>query len=133
LNPQAFKPTVPLFRPADLILILLLGATSFFIFRLGREPRAGRSIRVSVDGIPRFSKDLSVDTVFSVRGSVGDTEIEIRSGTARILRSPCPRKICRHQGSVSAAGEMLICIPNRVTVAVEGRDPDGSGVDALTQ
>jgi hypothetical protein len=133
LTSSQLKSPVPLFRPADLILIVLLGAVSFSVFHFSREAPGGDRIRVAVDGITRISVGLSADTVFTIRGVLGDTEIGIQDGRARILRSPCPMKICRHQGAVSNSGGMLICIPNRVTVTVEGDDPAGSGVDGITQ
>lgn len=93
---------------------------------------AGSRVVVCVDGAVRTTADLARDTVFSARGRLGDTVIEVRGGKARILESPCPRKICRHQGAVSSFGGALVCIPNRVTVTVEVRGTAERGVDGVT-
>lgn len=62
-----------------------------------------------------------------VEGPQGISVLEIEEGKIRMLASPCPDHICVHQGWISKPGEAIVCVPNEVSVAVEG---DG-GVDAI--
>jgi hypothetical protein len=132
LKQPAQKYPIPLFRPADALLVLLIGLASFRGFRRETGSPDGIRIRVSVDGMEKMTVPLKADTVVTVRGMRGDTEIEIKNGMARILRSPCPGKNCMHQGRIQNPGRMLICIPNRVTVTVEGTGGSGAEMDGLT-
>jgi hypothetical protein len=132
LKRTAFKSPIPFFRPADALLILLIGLAAFRGFRPETGSPAGNRILVSVDGISKMTIPLKADTVVTIRGMRGNTEIEISNGRARILRSPCPGKNCMHQGRIHNPGRMLICIPNRVTVTVEGTGSRGSELDGLT-
>jgi hypothetical protein len=132
LNRTALKSQIPFFRPADALLILLIGLAAFRVFRPESGDSSGNRIRVSVDGKTRMIVPMESDTVVTIRGMRGETEIGITNGKARILRSPCPGKICMHQGRIHNPGRMLICIPNRVTVTVEGSGGRGSDVDGMT-
>jgi len=48
--------------------------------------------------------------------------VEIRGGTVRVIDSPCPDKICIAAGAISRTGQFIACLPNRVSIALEGRD-----------
>jgi hypothetical protein len=69
----------------------------------------------------------------AVPGPLGDTVVEIRNGRARVLSSPCQNQTCVAAGAVHAHGQWVACLPNRVLVSVEGREPNagkGAEVDA---
>jgi hypothetical protein len=72
---------------------------------------------------------LSIDRDVSVAGPLGDTRIEIRGKSARIVDSPCPNKTCIASGAIAKPGQWLACLPNRVFVRIEGGNPN-AGVDA---
>ncbi len=129
---SSVKSIIPLFRPADGVLVVLIGIVVFAGFRPERSGLKGNRIRVSVDGSLRMTHPLEMDTVLTVKGIIGDTEVGVSNGGTHIVRSPCPGKNCMHQGEIRNAGRMLICIPNRVTVTVEGGGEDGQKVDGLT-
>jgi len=38
----------------------------------------------------------------------------------RIEASHCPQKICVHSGAIRRSGELLVCVPNRVVVRING-------------
>lgn len=59
----------------------------------------------------------------TVRGPLGETRVEIAGGRARVISSPCTQKICIRSGWLEAAGDATACVPNRVSVALLGRDP----------
>lgn len=85
-----------------------------------------------MDGNLKMTHLLGTDTVLTVEGIIGNTEVAVLNGGTRILRSPCPGKNCVHQGEIRNAGRMLICIPNRVTVTVEDSTGGHPDVDGLT-
>ncbi|MDM7926227.1 MAG: NusG domain II-containing protein [bacterium] len=114
------------------MLVLLAGITVFSVFRPERTGSDGNRIRISVDGSPKLTLPLGADTVLTVQGIMGNTEIAVSGGGTRVLRSPCPGKNCVHQGEIRNAGRMLICIPNRVTVTVEDSTGGLPEVDGWT-
>lgn len=52
--------------------------------------------------------------------------VSIRDGAAQMIFADCPDQICIRQGRIFAAGAMITCLPNRVTVQVLG----GGSADA---
>jgi hypothetical protein len=74
---------------------------------------------------------LDSEATVHVRGPLGDTVVAIREGTAEVLSSPCPEKICVKTGKISKPGQWIACLPNKVFVAVRGRRNEQP--DAISQ
>jgi len=54
--------------------------------------------------------------------SLGTTRIEIAPGRARVAADPSPRQYCVRQGWLTQANSIAICAPNRVSLALVGRN-----------
>jgi hypothetical protein len=117
-------------RGDKMLIAALLLVSVLSIVLLGRLLGRGSAAVVEVDGQRICCLDLSVDGRRAVTGRLGDTVIQIRDGRVRVIDSPCPHKLCVRMGWVERAGGLIVCVPNRVVVRVEG---DGEGeVDATT-
>ena len=56
--------------------------------------------------------------------------IEVRHGAIGFIRSDCPDQICVQTGFISRQGQVAVCLPNKVVIAI----PSASeGPDAVTQ
>jgi len=71
-------------------------------------------------------------TTIRIAGDIGDSVIELASQGVRVVDAPCHGKYCVHSGLHRRAGEMIVCLPNRITVRIAGVRAAG-GVDALAQ
>ena len=58
----------------------------------------------------------------TIEGQLGDSEILIEGGRVRFVNSPCTNKLCIHQGWASLSGELIACLPNRISVSIEGQN-----------
>lgn len=67
-----------------------------------------------------------------VAGPLGETEVEVAENKVRINESPCPDKDCIYQGWIEKPGQVLVCLPNRVVVKIEGKNQITNDVDAKT-
>jgi hypothetical protein len=85
---------------------------------------------VQVSGKEVFRTDLGKNSRFLIDGFIGKTEIEIKDHRVRILDSPCNKKLCVHDGWMEKPYEMIICMPNRVTVSLYSRK---NPIDAITR
>lgn len=67
-------------------------------------------------------------------GPLGVTVVEIGPSAARIVSSPCRHQICVNSGWMHHAGEVAVCLPNRLILRLVG---EGTGsnrdLDAVTQ
>jgi hypothetical protein len=63
---------------------------------------------------------LSRDQIIEVPGPLGLSRISIHNRQARIAADPSPRQYCVRQGWLKQAGEISICLPNQVSVELNG-------------
>lgn len=49
--------------------------------------------------------------------------IELQDGQARVAQADCPDGVCVHAGWISRPGAVAVCVPARVSIAVEGGGP----------
>ena len=57
----------------------------------------------------------------SLIGKEGESIIEIKEGRARFKSAPCKNQYCVQQGWIHLTGQMLICIPNEVSIEILGK------------
>lgn len=113
-----------------LLIALIIISVSGFIFIKKAFPE-GTDVKIEVNGKPAYLLPLNVDKTVSVKGINGDTIVEIKDRKVRINESPCPNKICMHDGWIQQGA--LICLPNRVIVTVTGnKDRDNRKIDAIS-
>ena len=100
-----------------LILVLIcLGAGAFLLLR----PKGTLRAEIWLDGVLVETVDLTCLTEpREIR--VGEhVAVLAEPGRVRIEHSDCPDKLCEKMGWSSSPAKPLICLPNRVTVAVTG-------------
>lgn len=113
----------------DIIIIaaILLVATVALTLTLALRER-GDAVRVTVGGVTVGEYPLSVDATYTLNG--GTNILVIEGGVAYLSYADCPDKTCVNTGKIKYVGQSIICLPNKITVAVIG-DDDG-GVDLIS-
>jgi hypothetical protein len=64
--------------------------------------------------------DLNQTRELHIHGAIGDSLISIEQGKVRFKQSPCPNQYCVHQGWLSLAGQVAICLPNQISLQLMG-------------
>ena len=114
----------------DKILIILLFVLNGWLFmNWGINFSKGDLVVIEVDQNEVARLALSIDQKTKVKGPLGETEVEIKKGQVRIIRSPCKNKVCIKSGYIRYADRLVACIPNRVLVRIIGDMQ--RGVDAV--
>ena len=119
--------------PGDALVVLaVLAAAGALFFAL--LPRGGNFLtaRIVLDQevVREISLSALTETVtFDVPGAEYPITIEAQPGRIRVAHSDCPSQDCVHTGWVSRAGGQIVCLPNRLIIALEGSDaPLGDAV-----
>jgi hypothetical protein len=60
--------------------------------------------------------DLNQTRELRIHGALADALISISNGKVRFKQSPCNNQYCVHQGWLSRAGQVAICIPNQISL-----------------
>ena len=117
---------------ADRLLLaaLIIISVSGFIFIKKAFPQ-GTDVRIEVNGKLAYKLPLNSNATIAVKGIIGDTIVEIKNRKVRIKESPCPNKICVHQGWIDSGA--VVCLPNRVTVFIDSSEVrENKAIDAIT-
>jgi hypothetical protein len=64
--------------------------------------------------------DLNQTRELKIAGPMGESLISINQGKVRFKQSPCHNQYCVHQGWLSRAGQVAICLPNQISLQLMG-------------
>lgn len=128
--------TISMIKKADIVLaaalLVFCAATAWIAYGLGSE---GADITISVDGKLYGTYSLAEDNIIDVDTDYGHNQVTIEAGRAYMSEADCPDGYClnqhRSQGGISSSNQTLVCLPNKVVVAVEGGDEDGDSSGSL--
>lgn len=112
----------------DLVLAgsLLLAAVILLLVINGSRESGGVAV-VRVDGVETERLPLSANGTFPLNG--GSNILIIQDGQAWMSEANCPDLICVRQGKIHYSGQVITCLPNRLTVTIEGGE--SGGVDLI--
>ena len=116
-------------KKADWILGAAVLAVCAVLFgaRLFLQKNGG-SVTVELNGSPIGTYALQENREIAV--GEGNC-VRIENGAAYMAEADCPDHLCMKQGKIRRTGEMIVCLPNRVTVQVnEGEE---AAVDGIAQ
>lgn len=114
----------------DLILIGILLLTALILFLLFKDKQLKEPDAVAVvtvDGTEIARYPLSQNGTFVL--NEGSNTLVIENGEAWVSEANCPDKLCMGFGKISKNGEIIVCLPNRLIVMIEGGE--ASEIDAI--
>jgi len=109
------------FFVGDSLIILISLIFIVFAFKTFWHFETGSVVQVNFQGKTYGNFSLSQDKKISLIGKEGESIIEIKEGRARFKSAPCKNQYCVQQGWIHLTGQMLICIPNEVSIEILGK------------
>jgi hypothetical protein len=112
LNP---KPLI-----GDWLVIIASIVAVIFMFQQfwSFEPASKLKIRQGNQVVGTY--DLNQKRELHIKGVIGESIISIEQGKVRFKQSPCHNQYCVHQGWLSLAGQVAICLPNQISLQLIG-------------
>lgn len=108
-------------KKSDVLLILALAVAAGIALLMNRPGDEAEVARVYCRGEEVWACSLREEGGFEIAGVC----VEIKNGRARISSSDCPDNSCVNFGWLSRAGQSAVCLPNAVSLVLEGGDaPD---------
>ena len=107
-------------KPGDWITLLLGSLLTLWLTATLWQGGAADKAVIRSGGKIFREVPLSLDQIIEVPGPLGLSRIAIRNRQVRIAADPGPRQYCVRQGWLKQAGEVSICLPNRVSVELNG-------------
>jgi hypothetical protein len=105
------------------VFVLIALGSAVWLIKVSNSKYDNKIARISING--KLYKEVELnekkDDRFSVKTDLGMNEIQISDGSIRIIDADCPDKICVKDGSISKPGEILVCLPNKLSVEIIGQ------------
>lgn len=112
-----------IFLFAALVLMgILLSAWSF------ASGVSGQKAVVTVDGKLYGSYSLAEDQTIEIKQKNHLNKITIKDGSVQMSYSDCRNQICVSDGSISSTNQSLVCLPNRVMIAITSGEEEFDAV-----
>lgn len=103
----------------DIILISTIIAVALvLLLAVNLMQEEGAYVIVKVDGNEVGKYSLEADGVYELNG--GTNILVIENGCAYLSDANCPDHYCVNQGKISKTGQVITCLPNKLTVTVYG-------------
>ncbi|MBI5049707.1 MAG: NusG domain II-containing protein [Nitrospirae bacterium] len=109
LTPLGILSMATLMDKLLFFLLIILTLSSFFFAKKLIHP--GNLVKISSDNKTIYMLSLDEEKTVSVKGKLGDSVVEIKNSKVRMKESPCPNKLCIHQGWLDSGA--IICLPNK--------------------
>jgi len=110
-----------LIKPGDAMLALTVGIACGLALPMLWQGGLGERVVIRQGGRLLTELNLQTRRTLQVKGPLGTTVIVVEPGRARVLSDPGPRQYCVLQGWLHRPGEIAICAPNQVSLAITGR------------
>lgn len=105
-----------IFKIGDLIVLaVLLIAAALAIYFMTKP--TGSEVYIYKDGKLLEAVSLSVEKTVKIDEHI---TVKISGGAAYVLKSDCKGQDCVKAGRISKAGEMIVCLPNKVVLKIVG-------------
>ena len=113
---------------AIIILVLALAAAVFAPFALA--PSRSLTCEIEQDGelVKRVRLGAGYHDTVTIHGQTVTNVIQIEEDCVYFAEYDCPDKVCVRSGKLTRAGQIAVCLPNRVIVRLVGAQSD---IDAI--
>ena len=112
-----------------IFFVLVFGAVSAMLAsQLLFAAQNASTVLVDIDGkeYGRYNLQEKNSQTLAIESKFGYNKIVIANGSVYVCESDCPDALEIKAGAIQKAGQMLVCLPNRLVVRIEGRrDVDG--------
>ena len=104
-------------RIGDFVILLVFIALAFAIISIPLGNQSGEFARVRVNGVSEKLLDLRSGAGEYV---INGVKVVVENGKVRVKESSCPDSVCVNTGEISKPGQAIVCLPNRVSIQIEG-------------
>ena len=107
-------------KPVDLIVVFIVLISSFLITCLFSSGVA-QNVVIYVNGNEYGRYNIESKQIIEVETEYGRNVVNIDNKSVWVSETNCKDKVEINAGSISKSGQSLVCLPNRLVVAIEGR------------
>ena len=107
-------------RKAD-FLVICIALIVLFICTV--FPHGGKSANVYVDGVLYKKISLEENSKAVIKTDYGENTVVVKDGRVYVQSSDCKNALCQ-KNSISKSGQSIVCLPNRLSIIIEGNNKE---------
>jgi hypothetical protein len=108
-------------KKKDFILIGIIITVALVLFLcVNLTQKEGACAVIKIDGNEVATYRLDKNATYTLNG--GTNILTIEDGFAYLSDANCPDHLCVKQGKISKTGQVITCLPNKLTVTVYGAE-----------
>jgi len=109
------------FLAGDWLVIILGVMCVIYLFQTLWTNEQATKVQIRLGDKIYATYSLNQQRDILIHGKLGEAIISIAQGKARFAKSPCHTQYCVHQGWLTHAGQVAICLPNEISLELLGR------------
>lgn len=117
-----------------IISLLVVSFVPYLIFSLVRIHDYNATYAViTVGGKPYDKIKLTGhkgETKYLIKTPNGNNLVLLKDEKIAVIDADCPDEVCTESGFITKPGQSLICLPHKLSIAIEGAQVETDGLDA---
>ena len=122
---QSFKVA----KAGDWFIIILFFALIIISMKLLWNLPQGQYLEIYKNNEILATYSLNQQITKTINGAKGETKITINNGKVRFSSAPCAKKYCIHQGWINKANQIILCIPNKISISILGSNKNYDSIN----
>ena len=122
---QSFKVA----KAGDWFIIILFFALIIISMKLLWNLPQGQYLEIYKNNEILATYSLNQQITKTISGAKGETKITINNGKVRFSSAPCAKKYCIHQGWINKANQIILCIPNKISISILGSNKNYDSIN----
>lgn len=106
-----------------LIAVIVLFSIAAILWNWSGDSKNGKNggmVAINYGGKLLEKVGLEKDTIIVLPNR--EMKIEVKDSRVRAAWSDCPNQLCVNRGWIKTAGEIIVCVPNKVLIEIEATD-----------
>lgn len=111
----------------DIILIILILSCAFCLIIMSlvnKTPPQRALVYYDNNLIKTIDLKVGLNQEYKIKGYNGEIVLETNNNMIRVKKENSPLHLCSKQGWVKASHDVIVCLPNRVVIKIEGSKPE---------
>lgn len=85
---------------------------------------SGKYVEIKIDGEIYYFDSIGIDKELDIRTDYGYNHVVISDGTVYVSEADCRDYTCMNVGHIQYDGDVIICLPHRLSISVVDRRED---------
>lgn len=122
------------FKRGDMVVLgalIIVAMAMLFLFRLTSQGAEVKAV-ISLNGeiVHEIELNGAKDAVFRLSKNE-NVSFQLENGKIRFVNISCPDKLCENFGYLEKAGDMAVCLPNKVILKLVSQNGSSAELDAI--